>query len=270
MTVFEIRDESNKDNLLGYLFYYPKSKRFYTELLGSVDKWNAPFIFWGQIKKGEYSIGYEESLEFVRQRIIPPDRQNIGMILRDNNISEYDEYKLLTLSSGRCAQDDLYLIKIDTDDVADEIKARFELKLKDVIALSDYRVMVFFKNGRTGIADINKLRKDDRLFSRVFEEKHVFDNVKLSPGGNGIEWSGTTIISAEDIYANSKWIDIAYADIINLSKNRVIDTGEAAALLGCTRQYINQLVNQKKLIPIKRISNNFLFLRSDIESEQIS
>lgn len=267
MIVFEIRDESNKDSLLGYLFYYPKSKRFYTELLGSVDEWSAPFIFWGQVKKGKYSIGYEESLEFVRQRIIPPDRQNIGMILRDNNISEYDEYKLLNLSLGRCAQDDLYLVKTNSDDLIPEIKERFKFKLKDVMVLSDFKIMVFFKNGKTGMADISELRKNDRLFSRVIKEKNVFENVSLSPGGNGVEWSGTTIVSAEEIYANCNEININYEDIVGFSKNRVIDTSEAAQLLGCTRQYINQLVNQKKLIPIKKVTNNYLFRRSDIEIE---
>lgn len=267
MTIFEIRDESEKDRLLGYLFYYPKRKRFYTELLSSLDEWNAPFIFWGQVKKGEYSIGHEKSLEFVRQRIIPYDRQNIGMILRDNNMSEYDEYRLLLLSQGKCAQDEIYLVKVDEEDIVDEIKDRLSLKIKDVMPLNRNRVMAFFKNNRTGIADIEKLRKEDRMFSRILNDKDLFGNVKISPGGNGIEWGSSVSISAEELYEKCEDIDIIYEDIVGFLINRVVDTSEVSQLIGCSRQYINQLVNQGKIKPIKEGANNNLFMRSDIEEE---
>lgn len=269
MTIFEIKDESNKDRLLGYLFYYPKRKRFYTELLRSLDEWNAPFIFWGQVKKGEYSIGHEKSLEFVRQRIIPSDRQNIGMILRDNNITEYDEYRLLLLSQGRCAQDEIYLVKVDEESIVEEIKDRLTLKIRDVMALSGNRLMVFFKNYRTGIIDIEELRKEDRLFSRILSEKDIFSNVKMSPGGHGIEWGSSTSISAEELYEKCNEINISFEDIACFLNNRVIDTSEATKLLGCTRQYVNQLVNQNKIKPIKVGSNNNLFMRGDIEEDMI-
>ena len=43
----------------------------------------------------------------MQQRIVPTDRQNLGEILRDNGLKEYDEFELLMLATGRCAQDDL-------------------------------------------------------------------------------------------------------------------------------------------------------------------
>lgn len=50
-----------------------------------------------------------------------------------------------------------------------------------------------------------------------------------------------------------------------ISEN-IISTGEAAEILGCTRQYINQLVKENKLIPIKKINYITLFLKSDVEA----
>ena len=47
----------------------------------------------------------------------------------------------------------------------------------------------------------------------------------------------------------------------------VVDTSEVTNLLGCSRQYVNQLVNQKKINPIKHGSNNSLFMRGDIEED---
>lgn len=50
-----------------------------------------------------------------------------------------------------------------------------------------------------------------------------------------------------------------------ISEN-VISTGEAAEILGCSRQYINQLVKENKLIPVKKINYITLFLKSDVEA----
>ena len=50
-----------------------------------------------------------------------------------------------------------------------------------------------------------------------------------------------------------------------ISEN-IISTGEAAEILGCSRQYINQLVRENKLIPIKKINYITLFLKSDVEA----
>lgn len=48
--------------------------------------------------------------------------------------------------------------------------------------------------------------------------------------------------------------------------DNIISTSEAAELLGCSRQYINQLVKENKLIPIKKINYITLFLKSDVEA----
>ena len=72
---------------------------------------------------------------------------------------------------------------------------------------------------------------------------------------------------AEELYEKCEDIDIIYEDIVGFLINRVVDTSEVSQLIGCSRQYINQLVNQEKIKPIKEGANNNLFMRSDIEEE---
>lgn len=48
--------------------------------------------------------------------------------------------------------------------------------------------------------------------------------------------------------------------------DNIISTAEAAEILGCSRQYINQLIKENKLIPIKKINYITLFLKSDVEA----
>lgn len=46
--------------------------------------------------------------------------------------------------------------------------------------------------------------------------------------------------------------------------SEVLTTSEAVKLLRCSRQYINQLVKEEKLLPIKKAGNTTLFLKSDL------
>ena len=271
MTVYEIRDAATDEKkLLGYLFYYEKSKRFFAELLSSIDEWSAPFIFSGLVKKGIYSIDSEWTMKFVRQRIIPSDRQNLGSILKENRLFEYDEYRLLQISGGRCAQDELFLVKCNESDLAAEVCKRLEEKVRDVLPMGDKRVMVFFANGKARVIDIGKMYGEDRRFANVLLKPELFDNVMVSPGGNGIEWGEQRFISAGTLYNSGKRAPIDYNTLLAFVQKRVMDTTEAAALLNCTRQYIGQLSAKGKLRPIKSGSNNSLFLAADIEIESRS
>ena len=268
MVVFEIRDDGIvKDRLLGYLFYYERSKRFFAELLDEYDEWAAPFIFSGFVAKGQYSIGSEWSKKFVEQRIVPPDRQNLGAILKDNGLKEYDEYRLLLLSNGRCAQDEIHLRKISEEAIESGIRLRLSRKVKECFPLAERRLLVFFRDGKSVISDVNKKLTEDRLFLNIYRDDDAFKNVRVAPGGNGIEWGEERNIPAEFLYDTGKRADIQYEDMVGFIDKRLVDTTDACRLLGCSRQYIDQLMREGKLTPVRATSNNKLFMKSDIESE---
>ena len=268
MVLFEIRDgATNENRLMGYLFYYERSRRFYAELLKDLDEWTAPFIFGGFVKRGIYSIDSEWTMRFVRQRIIPSDRQNLGSILKANKLREYDEYKLLQISEGRCAQDELFLVKCKESDLVSEIQDRLREKVRDVLTMEDRKIMVFFMNDTSRVISIGNMFAGDRRFANIFRDARLFQNVKVSPGGNGIEWGEERFISAEILYHAGEKALINYNDLLTFVRKRVIDTTEAAGLLNCSRQYIGQLSSKGRIKPLKSGSNNSLFLKCDIEKE---
>ena len=113
MKIFAIRDESTQEQKdLAYLLYYKQEKQFYIELPENADAWETPLLLDSFVKRGETTVNSYWSKIWVQQRIVPIDRQNIGEILRDNHLKEYDEYELLMLAMGRCAQDDYYLVPL--------------------------------------------------------------------------------------------------------------------------------------------------------------
>ena len=129
MKIFAIRDETdNTQKDLAYLLYQEDDKRFYIELPENADPWETPLLLASFAQKGEYTINSYWSKVWVQQRIVPPDRQNIAQILRDNGLKTYDEFSLLMLCSGRCGQDDYYLVPIDENALPGKVACRYNRK----------------------------------------------------------------------------------------------------------------------------------------------
>lgn len=108
-TVFYVRDENT---VWGKLAYDHESKRFELRLDSRLDYKNAPVTLSAYAGGGMYDLDGEWSLRWVRERLIPPERANIDEILKARGLSEYDEFRMLISSGGRCMQDGLYLEEI--------------------------------------------------------------------------------------------------------------------------------------------------------------
>ena len=106
LKIFAVKSDHTQDKALAYLLYYEKAKQFYIELPPDADEWDTPLILSSFVKRGHRTVNAYWSNVWVQQRIIPSDRQNIAEILRANGLDSYDEYELLVLADGRCAQDD--------------------------------------------------------------------------------------------------------------------------------------------------------------------
>ena len=71
-----------------------------------------PLILSSCLKQGRKNNWCILGKVWVQQRIIPSDRQNLGRILKDNGLDSYDEFKLLTMTDGRCSQDYYYITAV--------------------------------------------------------------------------------------------------------------------------------------------------------------
>jgi hypothetical protein len=108
-------------------------------------------------ERGEYSVDSNWSQRWGQQRIVPCYRQNIGQVLRDNGLSEYDEFSLLMLSKGRYEQDDFYLEEVPTDPVPDLLSRRSQTKVTEVVPMESPRLLVFFRDGLSKVIDVQAL-----------------------------------------------------------------------------------------------------------------
>ncbi len=263
--IFEDDDMSRNHKDLAYLFYYEKDKLFFTELPENADPWETPLLLSSYAERGLKTVGSYWSLRWVQQRIVPPDRQNIGMVLKDNGLKEYDEFGLLMLAMGRCAQDDCYLVEISEKDLPEEIRARTKHRIDNVLPLEGLEILVFFRDGSIKKCDMTEYFDAHPEFRILTTKRDFFEAVKPQTGGYGVTWDVNLNIS--DMELNQLGTDIGLtADAFkSFATRNIINATEAGEILGCTRQNINELVKHEKLTPLKSWERNTIFLKSDVE-----
>jgi len=283
MKIFAIRDASlAKDRDLAWLLYYPAADEFHIEICDGVDEWDAPLLISSFVRRGKKSLDLDSSRLWAELRIIPPDRQNLGMILRDNGLDTYDPFRLLVLAGGRCAQDDCFLVPLRENQLPEELEKRLQKTLVSFLPATpspgseagSSDVFFFFRDGMirrisdTDLRTIEDLKSKEDLqkeqLNRLSLYRDSMSRFSITAGGHGIRISEGGFLSAEDLREKGRLLPLTQEDLRTYIRQNVIDTATAADLLHCTRQNIQDLVRRGKLQPVLTIKNNFLFLIDEI------
>jgi hypothetical protein len=265
MKIFAIRDETDtKQENLAYLLYYELEKQFYIELPEDADPWKTPLLLSSFVKRGEKTVNSHWSKLWVQQRIIPTDRQNLGQVLKDNGLKEYDEYNLLLLSIGRCAQDEYYLTPMSEDDLPEEIRSRFLKHIEDVVPLENYHLLVFFRDGKVKKCNLYDHFQANQVFHALLNNEELFYYVQIQTDGYGVAWDINMEISDADLYQMGMDVPLSAGDFTNFICHRVITAAEASEILGCSRQNIIDLTKRGKLHPVKTSAKTTLYLKSEV------
>lgn len=266
MKIYAVRDENAEDPQkdLAYLIYYEKAKCFYMELPEDADVWETPLLLSSFVKKGIKTIGAYFSMLWVRQRIVPTDRQNLGQILKENSLEEYDEYALLMLAQGRCAQDSYYLSEITEQELPKSFASRYRKRIMDVIPGKSGCLLAFFQDGSVKRCNISSLTQDNPRFLPILKRRELFEAVKVSVGGYEISWGENLTIPDFALYDSGEASSLRLEDFTWFAAHGLVNTSRAAEILGCSRQYVDELAHSGQIHTVKADAKNKLFLRSEV------
>jgi len=263
MKIYAIKDDNmSQDFILGYLIYYEISKTFYIELSDNLDPWYAPPLFFSFTERGQYSIDSYWSHIWVRQRIVPQDRQNIREILRDNGLKKYDEYDLLMLANGRCEQDDFFLEEYPANKLPDILIRRGTTKIEDILPLDVPRLLVFFRNGVSKVVDVQELHVPACEPHYVSQER--FNKVEVQPDGYGVYWNEQAMLPHADLFTHGINVPFSLQDLHRFVENRIVSASEACHILDCSRQNIDDLMRRDRLHPIRTDAKYKLFSKTEV------
>ncbi len=236
MKIYEIR---NKNLIYAYLFFDFNTKNYYIEI--NEDNECQPIFFKLFLNNNKKILNNYWTNRFISERIIPYERQNIGNILKENNISYYSEILMYVKSMGKSSMDDSFLKEIKEDDLNKNIKKRRKHLIIDFMLLKN-KMIVFFKNNKTKIINIEE--NSNIPFLSSFGEEIIFDN--------------NYRLDYEYVYSHGKKSDLTYNDLINYMKLNLYNSHDIEEEYNISRQYVNK-INQR-LIKIK----DNIYLKNDI------
>ncbi len=261
MKNFEIIDDELGISI-GILLYYEGSSEFIIELQENLDEWTAPLLLTSFVKKGIFTIPRDISFLWVKERIIPSGRQNIGAILDTHKLKHYDEMKFLEISKGKCSQDNLFIEGIPS--LPEYVIERQRRNLLDVSILDAHMLLCFFSDETVKKVDLAKLIDQDGV-DKVIQNKALYQSGKIGVGGYAVTFNDSIDIPSWRLYEAGERIPLTVQDFKNYIKNNVLSTGESCEILECSRQNIAYIVKKEQLEPLKIHENGNLYLRGDVE-----
>ena len=265
MKIFAMHDEfgdPTKD--LAFLEYYEREEAFFFELPPDADPWELPFILHEFASRGKLSVDAFWSKRWVQSRLVPPERQNLGEVLRENGLDRYSEFGLLELTGGRCSQDECYLVSMSLERMPAWYWERVDLRAVDAVALPGFRILLMLGDGTTMLCKPKEVLAGKKAFSRVLTEEERFMRLFLQPGGHGVQWGEDLFMAVDELRETGDVLSLSTDDLVHLVDQVVCDTSEVARLLDCSRQNVSDLVRRGRLAPIKTTARGALFLRADI------
>lgn len=260
MRIYEIYDEESNLSI-GTLLYYEKDNRYIIELQNYLDEWTAPLLFTRQVADKEYTILYELSYIWVKERVIPSGRQNINSILLHHKLKEYREIDFLEISEGRCSQDSLCVKK--RHDLPDYVKKRLSRNIRECLITDDNQLLCFFMDGTTKKIDVLRMSDVDCV-KKIKDNEQVFKTAQVGTGGYGVLFNDALELSSRRLYEAGDAIPISLNDFMSFVKSNILDTSESCNLLECSRQNLSYLVKEQYIHPIKDNVKGNLYLKGDI------
>lgn len=266
MKIYAIYDKEVYQNLaLGYLFYYEKANQYIIELNDCLDEWDSPILFQGLVKKGIYTVPKDISLLWVRERVIPSGRQNIGSILKNAKLKEYNEMALLALSKGKCSQDSCYIEEISSEELPKDIRKRIDQNITECFPTEDKQIICLFRDNTVRKVDLSMLAICNRAVSHVLKNDDLLYSVKVGVGGYSISFNDTIEISSLTVRKEGILLPLSANDILGFARSNIVDTTTACDMLQCSRQNLSYLVKTKKLVPIICGAKEKLYTRGAVE-----
>ena len=205
--------------------------------------------------------------KWVKQRIVPSERQNLGLILKENKLNEYNEFKMLLLGKGRCAQDDCMIAPINEGSLPRWLKERMDKWIVTAVKLNDSAVVLIYRDDSIWFFDLkNDIKALPEGVQGQLSDLNELLSSSITVGNGGAELliGRRTLLLANELYGQGKLMPFDKTLLHVFLKEYLVDTGDICNKLDCSRQYVNQLVNRGDLRVLKDCGNSRIYALSDI------
>lgn len=269
MRLFSLKDANDpQQSVLAVLACYESGRHFFLDMPDGTDPWTVPFILSSFAQREQWRMGPDWSKRWVESRLVPRSRQNLGEVLRENGLEDYDTLRLLEMTGGRNSQDDCYLEPLQPSETPAWFAEREAGRVEEAVALEGRRLLVAFRTQEVRICDAGDLAQADESLARVVGDDEAFACIEVAAGGRGIQWGSSVFIGDNALHAVGQPIPLSWTDLKQIAPTLLVDTAQTEQMLGCTRQNINALMKRGALSAAKTSGKATMFFRSDIRARR--
>ena len=136
-------------------------------------------------------------------------------------------------------------------------------KVISATPLTDMRLLIVFNNQVVKLFDVRQIIPEYPEYADL-ENEDLFALVQVESGGYGVSWTPDLDASEGELWENGVELPLCTDDLTAFIRNNILSTAEAAAILQCSRQNVDNLIKRKKLRPIKTFPKGNIFLKSDV------
>lgn len=265
MKIYAIKDEELNNRTIGYLFHYEKAGEAIMELCDWLDEWSAPLLCQHLVRNKIYTVPREITMLWLRERVIPSGRQNIGLILKNANLKEYDEMALLKISKGRCSQDDCYISEVEIEEVESDIIERRKHNLSESFVAEDGQIICLYKDNTSWKVDLNKLVEYYPSLNSILNKRDLLETVKVGIGGYSIVFCDSIEIQAYHLREIGTQLPLSAKDFECYIQIDLIDTMSACEIMQCSRQNLSYFVKRKVIKPVIKGAKENIYTKGAIE-----
>ncbi len=113
-------------------------------------------------------------------------------------------------------------------------------KIKNVVALPDFRLSVQFVEGETKIYDMQQVIQTLKPFAFFKEHPETFEDVRVDVGGYGVVWNDELDLSCDELWDNGVSVQTPFDGLIAFS--------EATELWGLNESTLRKAISYGKLV----------------------
>ena len=267
MKRFALKDGTDRDfSILAILSYFETEDEYYIDMPANTDPWTVPFVLSSFASRKQWNVDAAWSKRWVESRLVPPSRQNLGEVLRENNLTSYDTVRLLEMTEGRNSQDDCYLEPLPPDSLPKWFLEREAGRVVEALPLRGPRLLVAFRTGEARLYDSEELAALDARIPRIAADERAFSRVAVAAGGRGVRWGETIRLGDGQLNCAGNSLPLSWEDLAGMAPALLVDAAEAADMLGCTRQNLHALAKRGRLNAAKTSGKATLFLRAEVRA----
>ena len=94
-------------------------------------------------------------------------------------------------------------------------------KVKSVMALNDYKLMIIFAEGITKVYDVKPLFNKFDIFNELKEDGLFYECI-VDVGGYGISWDDDIDLSCDELFENGELVKTPFDNLIALSDATIL------------------------------------------------